>query len=414
MVGTGPLSGLRVIEVSSFVASPLGGMTLAQLGAEVIRIDPVGGAPDTRRWPLAPSTRSGDGNVTGGTSLYWTGLNKGKRSVILDLRAPAGQDALQKLITAPGEGGGILLTNQAGRHFMSYAALAELRSDVIVVELTGRADGSPAVDYTINAELGFPLVTGPPEISGAVNHVLPAWDVACGLYAALAIVAAERTRRLTGAGAYVTAALGDVALATAGNLGMLAEAELGGVRERIGNHLFGSFAHDFATADGRRVMVVALTPRHFKDLVTLTGMTEAVDAVETALKADFSTDGDRYIHRDVLVGLLRPWFASRPHAEVAAGLASTSVLWSTYRTFTEAVAAAVDNPMMSVLDQPGVGKYLAPGNPLNFAGADRRAVTAPALGQDTEEVLRSVAGCTQAQIADLFAAGAAVGPQPGG
>ena len=86
-------------------------------------IDPVGGAPDTRRWPLAPS----------GTSLYWTGLNKGKRSVILDLRNPAGQDALQKLITAPGEGGGILLTNQAGRGFMSYPALAELRSDVIVV-----------------------------------------------------------------------------------------------------------------------------------------------------------------------------------------------------------------------------------------------------------------------------------------
>jgi 2-methylfumaryl-CoA isomerase len=404
MAVTGPLSGLRVIEVSSFVASPLGGMTLAQLGAEVIRIDPVGGAPDTRRWPLAES----------GTSLYWTGLNKGKRSASLDTRNPAGQQALQQLITAPGEGGGILLTNQAGRGFMSYPTLAGLRSDVIVVELTGRADGSPAVDYTVNAELGFPLVTGPPEHSGAVNHVLPAWDVACGIYAALAIVAAERHRRLTGEGTHVTAALGDVALATAGNLGLLAEAERGGVRERIGNHLFGGFAHDFATADGKRVMVVALTPRHFKDLVALTGMTEAVDAVESALKADFSTDGDRYIHRDVLVGLLRPWFTARAHAEVAAGLASTSVLWSTYRTFAEAVLDAADNPMMSVLDQPGVGPYLAPGNPLNFAGLDRRAVIAPALGQHTEEVLRNVAGCTQAQIAELFAAGAAVGPQSGG
>jgi 2-methylfumaryl-CoA isomerase len=404
MGGTGPLAGLRVIEVSSFVASPLGGMTLAQLGAEVIRIDPVGGAPDTRRWPLAES----------GVSLYWTGLNKGKRSVILDTRHPAGQQALQSLITAPGEGGGILLTNQAGRGFMSYATLAALRSDVIVVELTGRADGSPAVDYTVNAELGFPLITGPPELAGAVNHVLPAWDVACGLYAALAILAAERHRRLSGAGSYVTAALGDVALATAGNLGMLAEAELGAVRERIGNHLFGGFAHDFATADGKRVMVVALTARHFADLVALTGMTEAVDAVEAALQADFSTDGGRYTHREVLVGLLRPWFRARPHAEVAAGLASTSVLWSTYRTFTEAVADAADNPMMSVLDQPGVGPYLAPGSPLNFAGTDRRPVAAPALGQHTEEVLRTVAGCTDAQIADLFAAGAAVGPQQGG
>jgi 2-methylfumaryl-CoA isomerase len=78
-----PLAGLRVIEVSSFVAAPLGGMTLAQLGAEVIRIDPPGGAPDTTRWPLAPN----------GGSLYWAGLNKGKRSVTLDLRSPGGQRA---------------------------------------------------------------------------------------------------------------------------------------------------------------------------------------------------------------------------------------------------------------------------------------------------------------------------------
>src|ERR1700749_2343221 len=94
-----PFAGLRVIEISSFVASPLGGMTLAQLGADVIRIDPVGGAPDVRRWPLADS----------GTSLYWTGLNKGKRSAVVDLRSPAGQEAVQRLVTAPGEGGGILL-----------------------------------------------------------------------------------------------------------------------------------------------------------------------------------------------------------------------------------------------------------------------------------------------------------------
>ena len=64
-----PLAGMRIVEISSFVAAPLGGMTLAQLGAEVIRVDPVGGAADVTRWPLAPS----------GTSLYWTGLNKGKR-----------------------------------------------------------------------------------------------------------------------------------------------------------------------------------------------------------------------------------------------------------------------------------------------------------------------------------------------
>ncbi len=399
---TAPLAGLRVIEISSFVASPLGGMTLAQLGAEVIRIDPIGGAPDVRRWPLAPS----------GISMYWTGLNKGKRSIEVDLRAPAGQEIVQRLVTAPGEGGGILLTNAAGRSFMSYPTLSALRSDVIVVELTGKSDGSPAVDYTVNAEVGFPLVTGSPGTSDPVNHVLPAWDVAAGLYAALAILAAERGRRLTGTGSHVVAALADVAIATAGNLGLLAEAQFGGTRERIGNHLFGGFAHDFATSDGRRVMLVALTPRHFKDLVELTGTADAVSAIEAALKADFSTDGDRYTHRELLVALFKPWFAGRSHAEVSAGLGASSVLWSTYAGFADLVAdpALAANPMMSVLDQPGVGPHLAPAGPLAFAGLDRRAVPAPALGEDTDEVLRSVAGYSSEEIAELRAAGTVAGP----
>src|SRR6202012_4188004 len=91
-----PLAGLRVIEVASFVAGPLGGMTLAQLGAEVIRVDPPGGAPDTTRWPLAP----------GGGSLYWAGLNKGKRSVTADFRSADGQRAVAELVASSGPDGG--------------------------------------------------------------------------------------------------------------------------------------------------------------------------------------------------------------------------------------------------------------------------------------------------------------------
>src|ERR1700722_471179 len=114
---TAPLDGLTVIEISSFVAAPLGGMTLAQLGAEVIRIDPLGGGPDLGWWPLAPS----------GTSLYWTALNKGKRSVALNLRAAEGQRLLGDLLTATGSGGGIVLTNAPGRGLLAYPELARLR-----------------------------------------------------------------------------------------------------------------------------------------------------------------------------------------------------------------------------------------------------------------------------------------------
>ena len=400
-----PLAGLRVVEISSYIASPLGGMTLAQLGADVIRIDPIGGAPDTTRWPLGPT----------GVSLYWVGLNKGKRSVMLDLRSPAGQDAVRRLVCAPGPtghdpGGGILLTNAAGRDWMSYETLRALRSDVILVELLGRHDGHPAVDYTVNAETGFPLVTGPEGHGDPINHVLPAWDVACGLYAALAIVAAERARRQTGQGTLVRAALHDVALATAGNLGFLAEAEFGVERPRTGNHLYGGFAHDFATRDHKRVMLVALTSRHWRDLVALTGRGEVVAALESTLGADFGRDSDRYQHRVIIQGIMAPWFAERDHADVAEGLAKTSVLWSTYKSFSDLHSHHRDeleaNPLMSVLDQPGVGQYLAPGSPLAFSGLDRAATPAPQLGEHTVEVLWE-AGLSDGEVTRLLDAGVA-------
>ena len=94
----GILEGLRVVEGAAFVAAPLGGMTLAQLGAEVIRFDPIGGGLDSRRWPLTRDGRN---------SLFWAGMNKGKRSIAVDFRKPRGQELLTQLICAPGEGAGL-------------------------------------------------------------------------------------------------------------------------------------------------------------------------------------------------------------------------------------------------------------------------------------------------------------------
>jgi 2-methylfumaryl-CoA isomerase len=375
-----PLSGLRIIEVSSFVAAPLGGMTLAQLGAEVIRIDPLGGAPDTTRWPLAPN----------GGSLYWAGLNKGKRSVTLDLRSPEGQRAVADLVASSGPDGGIVLTN-AGYPWLSYDALRDARPDLIHLRITGGHDGTPAVDYTVNAGVGFPLATGDEALAGPVNHVLPAWDVACGLYAAVGILAAERHRRRTGAGRAVTLALADVALAVTGHLGFLAEGQLSRAgRPRIGNHLYGGFARDFRTRSGDSVMLVTLTARHYADLARVTGRTEALTAVERALGADFTRDGDRYAHREVIAALLAPWFADHTTAEVTDALAGTSVLWERYRTFADLAAdpATLANPLVRVIDQPGIGQVLATGTPLAQPGTPQTPVPAPVLGADTEAVLR--------------------------
>jgi 2-methylfumaryl-CoA isomerase len=399
---TAPLDGLTVLEISSFVAAPLGGMTLAQLGAEVIRIDPVGGGPDLGRWPLAPS----------GTSLYWTALNKGKRSVTLNLRAAEGQRLVGDLLTASGSGGGIVLTNAAGRGWLSHSELARLRPDLIHLQVQGHRDGRAAVDYTVNAATGFPLITGPEGFDGPVNHVLPAWDVACGLYAAVGLLAAERRRQRTGAGSEITLALADVALAVAGHLGFLAEAQVSGTdRPKIGNHLYGGLARDFCTADGERVMVVALTRRHFADLAAATGLTATFAELERLLHADFGEDGDRYRHRQVITALLEPWFGGRRLADVEQILAGTSVLWSRYRSFGDLVSDGTlgENPLLREITQPGVGSLLAPASPLVMAGA-AGVRPAPVLGADTASVLTGLLGLAQADVQALAERGIVGGP----
>ncbi|GAA1482182.1 CoA transferase [Gordonia sinesedis] len=376
-----PLDGLRVVEVSSFVASPLCGLTLAQLGAEVIRVDPVGGAADVNRWPVT----DGHNGSEPGRSIYWTGLNRGKRSVTADLRSAEGQHLVQRLVVDSGEGGGILVTNSGGRDWMNHATLAALRPDVITLELLGGSDGSPAVDYTVNAGLGFPAITGPTDYAGVVNHVLPAWDVVCGLYAALAVTAAVRRRERTGAGADIRLPLHDTALSVAGALGYLTEPQ---VNERgrtgTGNDVYGTYGTDFTTADGGRIMVVALTSRHFHDLVDLTGVGTAIAAVEQALDADFTTEADRFLHRDVLTGLFRGWFARHSTTDAEAALARTSVLAQRYRTFDEVVADGdlATHPLFAEIDQPGIGRYLAAGLPASFDGEHYRTGPAPELGSE--------------------------------
>lgn len=371
-----PLSGVRVIEIASFVAVPLAGMTLAQLGADVVRVDPVGGAADYRRWPVTED----------GTSIYWTGLNKGKRSVVADLRAPEGQHLVQRLIVESG----VVLTNMAGRHWLSFDTLVSERPDLIHLEVLGRADGSTAVDYTVNAATGFPLVTGPAAYGAPINHVLPAWDIACGLHGALAVVAALHRRDRTGEGCRIRLALEDVALGTASALGFLTEAMVNGTRrERIGNALYGQYGQTFTGSDGASFMVVTLTDRHFRDLTELTGTTKVIAALAQARDIDFTDEGQRFRHREVLTGLFNGWFAERTGPQIEAALGGTSLLWDRYRSFAEVATdeRLRDNAMFTALHQPRVGDYLAAGLPASLDGAYPPAVAAPELGADTGQVM---------------------------
>ena len=207
-MATGVLSGMRVVEAAAFVAAPLGGMTLAQMGADVIRIDTLGGGLDYRRWPV-----TGDN-----TSLFWCGLNKGKRSVALDLASAEGRELAMAIATAPGEDAGLFLTNFPPRGWLDHDKLRALRPDLIQLTLMGDRHGGSAVDYTVNARMGVPQFTGAPGADGPVNHVLPAWDLVTGQMVAVGLLAAERHRRRTGEGQHVKLALQDVGLAVMNHL----------------------------------------------------------------------------------------------------------------------------------------------------------------------------------------------------
>ncbi|MEH3047329.1 CoA transferase [Sphingomonas adhaesiva] len=390
------LPDLSVIEASSFVASPTAGLYLAQMGAEVIRVDQIGGGPDFRRWPVTPAN----------DSLYWENLNRAKKSVALDLSRGEGRELLQALVQATGQ----FVTNFPVDGFLSHATLSAKRADLVTVRVMGWADGSPALDYTVNNAVGYPMMTGAgPD---PVNHVLPAWDLLTGAYAAFAMLAALRRRDATGEGGEVRVPLSDVAIGTVANLGGIAEVlAAGGDRERLGNTVYGLFGRDFATADGRRVMIVVVTPRQWRKLVDALGLADAIAAVERDRGVDFATDdGLRFRHRDALFPLFEAAIGARDHATLAPLLDAAGIVHSAYRTMHDAAQDARlvrDNPIFAhdVANPSGMA-YPAAGAFATLPQHDRLSpAPAPRNGQHSEEVLSERLSLPHAEIARLVDAG---------
>lgn len=399
------LKPLRVIESSAFIAAPLAGLTLAQFGADVIRVDLIGGGIDYGRLPLMPS----------GRSLYWTGLNKGKRSIAIDIRKPEGRDLVRALVTAPGPDAGVLLTN-IGTPWLAHASLAQLRPDVISCTIQGNGDGSTAVDYTVHCATGYPAVTGGATPQTPVNQVLPAWDIACAYQSAFAVLAAVNHRQRTGQGTDLKLALSDMAFTTLSHLGVMAEAELlGQDRPSIGNHIYGAFGHDFATADGQRVMVAAVSAGQWASLVRATGLEAPLAELARRQGRRFEDETGRYEGRDAIAALLAPWFAARPLTEVAQALDAHKACWGTYRTVRELLAhdarASLANPVFEPGDSPGVGPHLVAGSAVRVDGQPREATApAPLLGTHTDEVLHEVLGLDSGAIGRLHDAAVVAGP----
>ncbi len=396
------LPDLSLIEVSSFVASPTVGLYCAQMGAEVVRVDHKAGGLDYRRYML---TREG-------RSLSWENLNRGKKSVALDLQSGAGRELLVELARATGT----LVTNLPEQSFLSHGGVAQGRKDMVSLRVMGWHDGRQAMDFTVNAASGYPMMCGPedwePESAPPVNQVLPAWDFITGAYGAFALVAAHHRRSRTGEGAELRLPLGDVAIGTMANAGALAEMRYRGVdRERLGNAIWGAFGRDFRSRDGVRFMVAALTGKQWHGLVEAFGLEPAIAALEGELGVRFA-DGDtpRFEHRHRLFALFQDASDALDWSELEARMAAAGTTFERYRTMHEAATdpALVDaNPLFGP----------SPANPSGFAYPATRSFAklhghepgdpapAPYLGQHSEEILAERLGMGSGEIARLVDAG---------
>ena len=401
MLSNGALSGLRIIEGSAFVAAPLGGLLMAQLGAEVIRFDQLNGGLDFGRWPVTPS----------GESLFWHGLNRGKKSIQININSVEGKKIVSDLVTADGENGGIFLTNFPTNDWLSYQALSQKRPDLIMVSLVGNYDGSSEVDYTVNPALGYPSITGPNELDSPVNSVLPTWDLLLGSMAAIAILAAERKRRLTGVGEFITIALSDVGLFAAGALGKLAQAHLG--QEEIkkdGNYLYGAFGHNFTTRDRKEIMIVCLTTRQWQNLVRATGLEQAIADLSQLHKLDLNKEGNRYLIRQSLREIFGQWVGNQSYATITKIFSENKVSWGPYQSFNELLSndkrASAHNPIFSMVSQPGIGIIPNVDTPIRFQNVDNCSFpTSPPLGGNTIAILKKILNLTDVEIANLLEKG---------
>ncbi len=396
------LAGLSVIEVSSFVASPTAGLYCAQFGAEVIRVDHTAGGLDYDRFM---QTREG-------RSLAWENLNRAKKSVALDLQSARGRELLVELTAATGQ----LITNLPANSFLSHAAVADKRPGLVSVRIMGWHDGRQAMDFTVNAASGYPLMTGPAEWDAdsapPVNQVLPAWDFITGAYCAFTLLAGLRHREATGAGIELRVPLGDVALGTVANSGAMAEMLYRGAdRERLGNAIWGALGRDFVSRDGKRFMVAALTAKQWAGLIEAFGVRAAIAAIEAREGVSFANnDSNRFKHREALFEVFQQVAGTLDYAEIAKRLAVAGATFERYRTMHEAStdpALVTDNPLFGP----------SPANPSGFAYPAARSLAndparergdprpAPYLGEHSEEVLAERLAMSSGEIAKLIDAG---------
>jgi crotonobetainyl-CoA:carnitine CoA-transferase CaiB-like acyl-CoA transferase len=400
-VVSAPLAGLRVLDLTRFVAGSQATATLATLGAEVIKIEvPPGGDP----YRVQGTERVGD------QSVLFMSLNSGKRSVALDIRAPAAADAIERLLARSD----FLVENarpgSLARYGLDWASVHARHPSIVYGSISGYGDAGPEAsrggfDLILQAESGVMSITGSHD-SGPVKVGAPILDVGAGLSCALGLVAAHVERLSTGEGRHVTSSLLEFALAGLGTLAAsyFVSGETPGL---LGTHspTFAPYG-GFRTADGWIVLAGAGSEDLWVRCCGVLGVEELLDDPR------FTDNAARVQHRDELTAELERALATRTSAVWLAMLETEGVPAAEVRDIGQVFDGVQPAALGSVqeLSHPEAGPYRLVSAPVRIDGEPLAyPCPAPSLGADTRAVLTD-AGLSDADVDALVAAGAAIAP----
>ncbi|MDR5876363.1 CaiB/BaiF CoA-transferase family protein [Halomonas sp. CUBES01] len=396
-----PLAGIKVLDISRVLAGPWCGQMLADMGADVIKIERPQRGDDTRHW--GPPWLSGSAE-----SAYYLCANRGKRSVTVDMATPEGQAVIKQLV----EASDVLIENfKVGglkRYGLDYPSLKALNPRLIYCSITGFGQESPyahraGYDFMIQAMGGIMSLTGKPDDEpggGPVKSGVAFTDIFTGLYAANAVLAALYQRRDTGTGCHIDMALMDV------QVGVLANQALnyltsGKVPQRLGNAHPNIVPYQaFATRDGHMIVAVGNDDqfRRFCQVLSLPALAD---------DPRFATNGVRVQYRDQLVPVLEAALAQRGTDEWLAAFEAVGVPYGPINTLDR----VFDDPhvkargLKQTLPHAQAGHVDLVANPIRMNGESISASTAPpTLGEHTDAVLTDI-GLTAAQRQALRDAG---------
>ncbi len=404
---TGALSGIRVLDLSRVLAGPWASQTLADLGAEVIKIERPGNGDDTRGWG-PPYARDEAGNDTS-EAAYYLSANRGKKSLTIDMTTPEGQKIIRDLAAQSD----VVLENfkvgGLAKYGLDYASLKAVNDRLVYCSITGFGQDGPyakraGYDFMIQAMGGLMSLTGAPdhEPGGQPMKVgVAVADIFTGLYATIGILAALRHRDATGEGQYIDLALLDVQTAILANQAMN-YLTTGTAPGRLGNAHPNIVPYEaFPTADGYIILAVG-NDSQFASFCKVAGLEDA------SADPRFATNRARVAHRTDLVPMVRQAMVQKTTDDWIAILEKANVPCGPINTLDR----VFENPQVKhrgtvkYLDHPIAGKVPTVANPLKLSQTPICDETAPPLlGQHSEAILRDIGGLDDAQIARLRAAG---------